>query len=122
MKALIWKVRTSARVGCARHPADLADKARRIPREAHRDRRRVDDEAMEAYLEGKSRTMKTSSSLIRKGTIDGLLPVFCGSAFKNKGVQPLLDAVSTILPSPVDVPAIKGIDAKTEEKWTASLR
>jgi elongation factor G len=48
-------------------------------------------------------------------------PMFCGSAFKNKGVQPLLDAVVDYLPSPVDVPAIKGIDVKTEEETTRLL-
>ncbi len=54
-------------------------------------------------------------ALIRKGTIAvEFFPMFCGSAFKNKGVQPLLDAVVDYLPSPIDVPAIKGIDAKTE--------
>jgi elongation factor G len=47
-------------------------------------------------------------------------PIFCGSAFKNKGVQPLLDAVVDYLPSPIEVPAIKGIDVKTEEKIVAS--
>ena len=54
-------------------------------------------------------------ALIRKGTIAGtFFPMFCGSAFKNKGVQPLLDGVVDFLPSPLDIPAIKGIDPKTE--------
>jgi elongation factor G len=56
-------------------------------------------------------------ALIRKGTIAvKFFPMFCGSAFKNKGVQPLLDAVVDFLPSPVEVPAIKGIDPKTEQE------
>jgi translation elongation factor EF-G len=58
-------------------------------------------------------------ALIRKGTIAvQFFPMFCGSAFKNKGVQPLLDAVVEYLPSPIDVPAIEGIDVKTEEETT----
>ena len=70
---------------------------------------------MEAYLEGKEPDADTLRRLIRKGTCDvAFYPVLCGSAFKNKGVQPLLDAVVDFLPSPVDVPAIKGIDPKTE--------
>lgn len=58
-------------------------------------------------------------SLIRKGTVEVQFhPVLCGTAFKNKGVQPLLDAVVSYLPSPVDIPAIKGIDVKTETETT----
>jgi elongation factor G len=77
---------------------------------------------MEAYLEGEEPSIEKIQQLIRKGTINGdFFPVFCGSAFKNKGVQPLLDAVVDYLPSPVEVPAIKGIDPKTEAKSSASL-
>src|SRR5690606_28451515 len=66
--------------------------------------------------EGNMPDNDTIRALIRKGTIAVKFhPVFCGSAFKNKGVQPLLDAVVDFLPSPADIPAIKGIDAKTEE-------
>jgi elongation factor G len=54
--------------------------------------------------------MTRSCALIRKGTMSSVLPVLCGSAFKNKGVQPLLDGVVDFLPSPLDVPAIKGIE------------
>ena len=69
-----------------------------------------------AYLEGKEPDEATLKKLIRKAVITGAFyPVLCGSAFKNKGVQPLLDAVVDYLPSPLDVPAIKGIDAKGEE-------
>jgi elongation factor G len=75
----------------------------------------VDDEAMEAYLEGKEPDEAKLKQLIRKGTISShFYPVFCGSAFKNKGVQPLLDGVLDYLPSPVDIPPIKAIDVKTE--------
>jgi len=77
-----------------------------------------DDEAMEAYLEGNEPDIATLKKLIRKGTLDfAFVPVLCGSAFKNKGVQPMLDAVVDYLPSPLDVPAIKGVklDGVTED-------
>ena len=76
----------------------------------------LDDDVMEAYLEGTEPDEDTLRRLIRKGTIDqNFVPVLNGTAFKNKGVQPLLDAVVDFMPSPLDVPAIQGIDAKTEE-------
>ena len=66
---------------------------------------------MEAYLEGKEPDAETLKKLIRKGTLNqSFVPVCCGSAFKNKGVQPLLDAVVDYLPSPVDIPPVKGLD------------
>ena len=78
-----------------------------------------DEAAMEAYLEGEEPSNDKLRELIRIGTIAAeYFPVLCGSAFKNKGVQPLLDAVVDFLPSPVDIPAIKGIDVKTEEETT----
>ncbi|MEC7552844.1 MAG: elongation factor G, partial [Pseudomonadota bacterium] len=79
----------------------------------------VDDDVMEAYLEGEEPDEETLIRCIRKGTIDqNFVPVLNGTAFKNKGVQPLLDAVVNFMPSPLDVPAITGIDAKTEEEIT----
>ncbi|WP_440959578.1 elongation factor G [Oceanicaulis sp. LC35] len=75
-----------------------------------------DEAAMEAYLEGEEPSEELLKKLIRKGTIAlAFNPILCGTAFKNKGVQPLLDGVVDFLPSPVEVAAIKGIDAKTEE-------
>ena len=77
----------------------------------------VDDDVMEAYLEGEEPDEATLIRCIRKGTIDqNFVPVLNGTAFKNKGVQPLLDSVVNFMPSPLDVPAITGIDAKTEEE------
>jgi elongation factor G len=76
----------------------------------------ADDDAMEAYLEGNMPDNDQLRALIRKGCIAvKFFPMMCGTAFKNKGVQPLLNAITDYLPSPVEVPAIKGIDAKTEE-------
>src|ERR1700674_3423563 len=79
----------------------------------------VHDEVMAAYLEGKEPDEATLKRLIRKAVIGRkFVPVLCGSAFKNKGVQPLLDAVVDFLPSPVDRGAIKGIDPRTEQETT----
>src|SRR5262250_3863270 len=76
----------------------------------------LDDGVMAAYLEGKEPDEATLKRLIRKAVITGaFFPVLAGSAFKNKGVQPLLDAVVDYLPSPLDVPAIKGVDSKGNE-------
>ncbi|WP_298672263.1 elongation factor G [uncultured Sphingomonas sp.] len=81
-----------------------------------------DDAAMEAYLEGNEPDVATLKKLIRKGTLAfDFVPVLCGSSFKNKGVQALLDAVVDYLPSPLDVPAIKGVklDGETEDSRPA---
>lgn len=76
-----------------------------------------DDKIMEKYLEGGELSSEEIKKCIRIGTVLGkLVPVLCGSAFKNKGVQPLLDAVVDFLPSPVDIPPIKGIDADTDKE------
>ena len=74
-----------------------------------------DDEVMEAYLEGNEPDTATLKKLIRKGTLNfSFVPVLCGSAFKNKGVQPLLDAVVDYLPSPLDIPPVDGINPDTD--------
>ena len=77
----------------------------------------LDDDVMAAFFEGNEPDEPTLKRLIRKAVLNGsFYPVLCGSAFKNKGVQTLLDAVVDYLPSPVDVPPIKGIDGKTEQE------
>ena len=79
----------------------------------------MDDAVMEAYFEGNMPSDETITRLVREATIaNKVVPVFCGTAFKNKGVQPLLDAVVAYLPSPLDIPAIAGIDVKTGEETT----
>lgn len=79
----------------------------------------MDDAVMEKYFEGEMPDVETIQRLVRAATIaNKVVPVFCGTAFKNKGVQPLLDAVVAYLPSPLDIEAIKGIDAKTGEETT----
>ena len=80
------------------------------------------DEAMEAYLEGQDPDEETLKKCIRKGTINGaFVPVLCGSAFKNKGVQPMLDAVIDYLPSPLDLPPVKGINPKNDLDMSRKL-
>ena len=116
MKAVVWDDES---LGASFHdeeiPSDLQDKAKEYHDALIEQAVEVDEEAMEAYLEGKEISEETLKKLIRKGTCDlDFVPVLCGSAFKNKGVQPLLDAVVDYLPSPVDVPPIKAIDVKTE--------
>ncbi|GAB1582240.1 elongation factor G [Phyllobacterium phragmitis] len=120
MKALIWRDETlGAAWDVVEIPADLKDKAEEYREKLIETAVEVDEAAMEAYLEGNMPSNDELRALIRKGTCNvEFHPVFCGSAFKNKGVQPLLDGVVDYLPSPVDVPAIKGIDAKTEAETT----
>jgi elongation factor G len=75
-----------------------------------------DDHLLEAYLEGEEITVEHMREVIRQATLDiSITPVLCGSAFKNKGVQPLMDAIVDYLPSPLDVPAIKGLDQRGNE-------
>jgi len=116
MKALIWRDESlGAAWDVVEVPDDLQVRAQEYREQLIEAAVEVDEAATEAYLEGKMPSNDELRQLIRQGTCRvEFHPVFCGSAFKNKGVQPLLDAVVDYLPSPVDVPAIKGIDAKTE--------
>ena len=117
MKAVVWDDES---LGAKYHdeeiPADLLDQAKEYREKMIEAAVELDDDAMTAYLEGKEPDEATLNTLIRKAVITGAFyPVLCGSAFKNKGVQPLLDAVVDYLPSPLDVPPIKGIDPKGNE-------
>ena len=97
-------------------PADMVDQAREYREKLIEAAVELDDDATAAYLDGKEPDEATLKRLIRKAVITGaFFPVLAGSAFKNKGVQPLLDAVIDYLPSPLDVPPIKGIDDKGNE-------
>ena len=120
MKAVVWD---DEALGASFHdeeiPADLVEQAKQYHEQLVELASEVDEAATEAYLEGKAPTEAELKALIRKGTINSLfVPILCGSAFKNKGVQPMLDAVVDYLPSPVDVPPVKGIDVKTGEEVT----
>jgi elongation factor G len=117
MKAVVWDDESlGATFRDEEVPADIQEIAKEYRDKMVEQVVELDEEAMEAYLEGKEVPEEKLKALIRKGTCNlDFVPVLCGSAFKNKGVQPLLDAVVDYLPSPIDVPPIKAIDVKTEE-------
>ncbi|MBR1600775.1 MAG: elongation factor G [Alphaproteobacteria bacterium] len=100
-------------------PADMLDKANEYHNQLVEMAVEQDEQAMEDYLEGKEVSVETLKKCIRKGTLaQDFVPVFCGTAFKNKGVQLLLDAVVDYLPSPLDIPAIKGTKPDSDEEDT----
>jgi elongation factor G len=109
--AVIWKDESlGAEFEDQPIPADLVEKAAEYRQQLIELAVEMDDDAMEAYLDGKEPDLETLKRCIRKGAIAmSFVPVICGSAFKNKGVQPLLDAVVDYLPAPIDIPAIKGV-------------
>ena len=117
-QAVIWKDESlGAEFEYKDIPAELADQAAEYREKLIEAAVEQDDDAMEAYLEGNEPDEDTLKKCIRKGTLAGdFVPVLTGSAFKNKGVQPLLDAVVDFMPAPTDVAAIKGVDADDEEK------
>ena len=120
MKSLIWKDEAlGAEFTIGEIPADMKDKAAEMHHELVELCVELDEGVMEAYLEGKQPDVDTLKKLIRKGTITGVfVPVLCGSAFKNKGVQPMLDGVVDFLPSPLDVPDVKGVEVDGEKEMT----
>jgi elongation factor G len=120
MKAVIWD---NEALGASFHdeeiPADLKDAAEQARAEMIEACAELDDQAMDDYLNGKEMSNETIKRLLRKAVLTGaFFPVLCGSAFKNKGVQPLLDAVVDYLPSPLDRPAIKGINPDDDSETT----
>ncbi|MFN4277652.1 MAG: elongation factor G [Ferrovibrio sp.] len=117
-RAIIWKDESlGAEFFYDEIPADLKDQAAEWRQKMIEAALEMDDAALEAYLEGNEPDEKTLTACIRKGTIAGkFVPVLCGSAFKNKGVQPLLDAVIDYLPSPVDVDAVKGMKSGSDDE------
>jgi elongation factor G len=116
MNALVWNgEELGAKWDIVDIPADLKDRAEEYREKLIEAAVEMDEAAMEAYLEGEMPDNDTIRKLLRKGICNvEFFGVCCGSAFKNKGVQPLLDAVVDFLPSPIDIPAIKGIDVKTD--------
>jgi elongation factor G len=117
MVGVVWDEETlGAKYHDVEIPAELLDQAKEYREKLVEAAVELDDDATTAYLEGKQPDEATLKRLVRQATIASkFFPVFCGSAFKNKGVQPLLDAVVDYLPSPVDVPPVKGIDLKGNE-------
>ena len=118
MRAIVWKDESlGAEFEYTDIPDDLAGQTAEYREKLVEKAIERDDDAMEAYLEGNEPDADTLRACIRKGTLSlDFVPVMCGSAFKNKGVQPLLDAVVDYMPGPTDVPPIKGIDSRTEEE------
>ena len=118
MKAVVWE---NDGLGANYHdeeiPADMLEESLAARHYMIENAVELDDEAMEAYLNGEEPSIDVIKKCLRKAVLDGTFyPILCGSAFKNKGVQPLLDAVVDYLPSPIDIPPTKGIDFKTEEE------
>ena len=110
-RAIIWLEESlGAKFEYQAIPDDLADAAALARSELIEMAVEQDDDLMEAYLEGTEPTVAQLKALIRKGTLNfSFVPVLCGSAFKNKGVQPLLDGVVDYLPSPLDIPPVEGL-------------
>ena len=110
-RAIIWKDESlGAEFSYEDIPADMADEVATARAEMIEMAVEQDDAIMEQYLEGNEPDVDTLKGLIRKGTLaQAFVPIVCGSAFKNKGVQPLLDAVVDFLPSPLDVPPVEGV-------------
>jgi len=115
MKAIIWRDETlGAEYVVEEIPAELTKKATAFHNQMVETIVENDDELLHKYMEGDAIQAEELKKSLRKSVIAmKLFPVICGTAFKNKGVQPLLDAVVDFLPSPIDIPAVKGIDPKT---------
>jgi elongation factor G len=119
MRALTWRgdVEMGAKYNVEEIPADLKDKAEEYRQALLETVAESDDALMEKFFSGEELTVAEIKGAIRKMTIASeIYPVLCGSAFKNKGVQPMLDAVIDFLPSPLDVPSVEGGDPRDEEK------
>ncbi|WP_340689789.1 elongation factor G [Hydrogenobacter thermophilus] len=118
MKAIIWLEETlGAKYEVVDIPQEYLDKAQEWRAKMVEAIVEKDDDLMMRYLEGEEISAEDLKRVLRGATINrNLVPVLCGSAFKNKGVQPLLDAVIDYLPSPLDVPPVKGINPKTSEE------
>ena len=117
MKAIVWQEETlGAKFTYEEIPDDIKADSEKYREKLIEMVVELDDSIMEKYLDGTMPSEEEIKKLIRKGTIESkFVPVLCGSSFKNKGVQPMLDAVVDFLPSPLDVEAIKGIEYKNEE-------
>ena len=120
MRSVVWNDETlGAEFTAGDVPAELADMAAEYRERLIEIAVEYDDAAMEAYLEGNEPDAETLKACIRKGTVSGaIVPVINGSAFKNKGVQPLLDAVIDYLPSPTEAHVIRGVKMKSDEEIT----
>ena len=119
MKANIYKNELGTEFTIEDIPSDLVEVAEKYRAELLENIAEHDEELMEKYLEGEELTEEEIKRAIRTATIaNAMNPVLCGSAYKNKGVQPLLDAIVDYMPAPTDVPDIKGVDPQTDEPTT----
>ncbi len=118
MRAIVWQEETlGAKFTDEDIPSDIVEEANKYREKLIETVVELDDEIMEKYLDGSTPSEEEIKKLVRAGTIGSkFVPVLCGSAFKNKGVQPMLDAVVDFLPSPLDVPAIKGVKYQKEDE------
>ncbi|HUR19355.1 MAG TPA: elongation factor G [Vicinamibacterales bacterium] len=131
MKALVWEAdaEMGSEATVKEIPADMMELAKEFREKLIEKVSEVDDSILEKYLHGEEIPAEQIKAAIRKRTISSVhkekaafVPVICGSAFKNKGVQPLLDAVVDFLPSPLDIPFVTGIDPNGEEGATTERR
>lgn len=119
MKANIYKNELGTEFTVEDIPSDLVEVAEKYRAELLENIAEHDEELMEKYLEGEELTEEEIKRAIRTATIaNAMNPVLCGSAYKNKGVQPLLDAIVDYMPAPTDVPDIKGVDPQTDDPTT----
>ncbi len=117
MQAITWQDKLGAQREYSDIPAELMEAAQAARSEMIEKISETDDDLMEMYLEGEEPTLEQLKVALRKACIaNDINPVFCGTALKNKGVQPVLDAVIDYLPSPLDVPAVKGTIPRTEDE------
>ncbi len=116
MKALLWPLDTPAEPEVGEIPADIKEEVEKAREEMVEKVVETDDALLHRYLEEHHITPDELRAALRKATIAGtVVPVLCGAALRNKGVQPMLDAVVHYLPSPLDVPPVDGLDPKTQE-------
>ena len=117
MKALIYKDDVGKVIEEQEIPADMLEKAEEYRTNLLESVAELDEDLMEKYLGGEELSIDEIKAVIRKGCIScDIVPVFCGSAYRNKGVQALLDGVVDYMPAPTDIPSIKGTDPKTGEE------
>lgn len=119
MKAYIYYDDLGKDIRCEEIPADMLDKAKEYRAAMMDSVAEQDEELMMKYLDGEELTIDEIKTCIRKATLaNEMVPVVCGTSYKNKGVQKLLDAIVDYMPSPVDVPAINGVDVNTDQECT----
>jgi len=117
MKAYIYLDDTGNNISETDIPDDMKDKAEQYHQELLEHVAEIDDTLLEKYLDGQELTEEEIKKAIRQATIENrMVPVVCGTSYKNKGVQKLLDAIVDYLPSPLDIPAVKGVNFKTGEE------